>query len=87
MIPENYNLRVPSGTSGQLKDILLKTDAFKPKATLANGLYKVLPGDTLSNIANEFGVKVSVLKEMNGLNNRGFIRPGQKLIIPESKKQ
>lgn len=86
-IPQNYNLRVPVGTAQAVKEILEKTASFKPKGALKNGVYKVLPGDTLSSIASEFGIKIKILKEMNGLSSKGFIRPGQKLVIPESAKQ
>ncbi|MBK9294554.1 MAG: transglycosylase SLT domain-containing protein [Oligoflexia bacterium] len=84
-IPESYNLRVPKETAVALKESLDKTASFKPKLELKNGVYKVLPGDTLSGIAAEFGVKIKIIREANNLGVKGFIRPGQKLVIPESR--
>lgn len=84
-IPANYNIRVPKGAAQPLKEIIEKTASFKPKLELKNGLYKVMPGDTLSSIAQEFGIRIKVIKEANQLSEKGFIRPGQKLVIPSSQ--
>ena len=44
--------------------------------------YTVQGGDTLSLIAQAFGTKVGVIKEMNGLKNDN-LRIGQKLMVPK----
>jgi LysM repeat protein len=56
-------------------------------ASLKNGLYKILPGDTLTGIAQEFGISLQKLKEVNGLTAKGLIRPGQKLVIPTEESK
>lgn len=50
--------------------------------TVANSLYEVKPGDTLSQIAKGSGVTVDVLAAANGLINRDNIHAGLLLIVP-----
>ncbi|MBC8205272.1 LysM peptidoglycan-binding domain-containing protein [bacterium] len=45
-------------------------------------IYTVKKGDTLWNIALEFGVRVSDLKRINNIDGTTVIRPGDQLIIP-----
>ena len=43
--------------------------------------YKVRNGDTLSRIAQVFGVSVSELVNWNGISKQATLRPGQKLTV------
>ena len=43
--------------------------------------YKVRSGDTLSRIAQVFGVTVSDLVNWNGISKQTMLRPGQKLTV------
>ena len=43
--------------------------------------YKVRSGDTLSRIAQVFGVSVSELVNWNGISKQSTLRPGQKLTV------
>jgi membrane-bound lytic murein transglycosylase D len=43
--------------------------------------YKVRSGDTLSRIAQVFGVSVSDLVNWNGISSHTMLRPGQKLTV------
>jgi membrane-bound lytic murein transglycosylase D len=43
--------------------------------------YKVRRGDTLSRIAQVFGVSVSDLVSWNGISKQATLRPGQKLTV------
>ena len=59
--------------------------SYRPKV-YANGTprtHKVKPGDTLSGIAQLYGVNPAQLRRVNGLNN-DIIRVGTKLTIPAS---
>ncbi len=52
--------------------------------------YKVKPGDTLSEIAERYGVRISDIQRWNGLRSRRIIRAGKTLTIyarklPENK--
>lgn len=55
---------------------LLKTD---PAAT---GTYDVQAGDTLGEIAAEYGITWQVLQQMNGLTNPNLLYEGQRLAVP-----
>lgn len=44
--------------------------------------YEVVPGDSLSSIAYEYGVSVPTILWENNLNSRSVIRPGDVLKIP-----
>lgn len=46
------------------------------------GSYVVEPGDTLSVIAERFGVTVEALSQANDISDVNTIRPGQELTIP-----
>jgi len=48
----------------------------------AGGSYIVQPGDTLSDIADRFGVPLSALAEVNGLSDPHLIVEGDVLTIP-----
>jgi membrane-bound lytic murein transglycosylase D len=43
--------------------------------------YQVRSGDTLSRIAQVFGVSVSDLVNWNGISKNSVLRPGQKLTV------
>jgi LysM repeat protein len=45
-------------------------------------IHKVQVGETLSQIAQRYGVLMSAIMEANNINNPNLIRPGQELVIP-----
>ncbi len=49
-------------------------------------IYIVKKGDTLWNIAKEFGSTVDGIARTNGIENENLIMPGQKLYIPKFEK-
>lgn len=49
-------------------------------------IYIVKKGDTLWNIAKEFGSTVDGIARVNGIENRDLIMPGQKLYIPRFER-
>lgn len=55
--------------------------ATTPPAAAA-GTYIIEPGDTLSVIAERFGVSTDALSQANNITDPNTIRPGQELIIP-----
>lgn len=46
------------------------------------GTYVIQPGDTLSVIAEQFGITIQALSDANGITDVNSIQPGQELIIP-----
>lgn len=50
-------------------------------------IYTVRRGNTLSQIANAYGVSVQHIVELNNISNPNLIYPGQKLRITESNKE
>ena len=49
-------------------------------------IYIVRKGDTLWNIAKEFGSTVDAIVRVNGIENKDLIIPGQKLYIPKFER-
>lgn len=43
--------------------------------------YRVRPGDTLSEIAEDHGLSLDELRELNHLGRTSLIRPGQRLVV------
>lgn len=53
-----------------------------PPGDGGGGGYTVRAGDTLSGIANRYGVSYQAIARANGIANPNLIHPGQTLIIP-----
>lgn len=53
---------------------------------VAEEVYTVKPGDTLSGIATKYGTTFQELAEYNGISNPNLIYPEQKIKIPAVKK-
>ncbi len=65
--------------------VMVKAIVF-PDSTLANDeeTHVVRQGETLKEIAKSYGMKVQELQEANlGLIYFGYVRPGQKILIPD----
>lgn len=58
--------------------------AVAPAAPGSAGSYVVRRGDTLSNIARDFGITIQALIEANSLANPNRIMTGQTLTIPDA---
>lgn len=54
----------------------------KPGDRSHAGVYTVRRGDTVDDIAKQFGVEVSELTALNGIHNKNRIRVGQTLYVP-----
>jgi membrane-bound lytic murein transglycosylase D len=60
----------------------MQEDAPAPAAG-GSPTHQVRSGDTLSDIARQYGLTLTVLRRLNGLGNRSMIRPGQVLrLVP-----
>ena len=58
------------------------TPSPTPSATTKPSTYTVVSGDTLTKIANRFGVTQAALMAANKITNANSIQLGQKLVIP-----
>jgi membrane-bound lytic murein transglycosylase D len=50
-------------------------------ASNGGSVHVVRPGDTLSEIADAYGISLGNLRRWNGLGRRSLIHPGQKLVV------
>lgn len=55
---------------------------IKKTSTSGGKYHTVAPGETLYTIAKRYGVNISKLREINGIDNRSLV-PGQRILIQE----
>ncbi|MEH6593866.1 MAG: transglycosylase SLT domain-containing protein [Halioglobus sp.] len=83
-IPQGYTMRVPranlSATPQQLLAAIPGDERFSEQTP--DLYHKVVPGDTVSEIASRYGHSIRDVVAMNGLNKRYHIRIGQVLRLP-----
>lgn len=70
--------------AGSLAAVVILGGAAIASATGAIS-YSILPGDTLSEIAERNGTSVTELADLNGLNNPDLIVMGDELLIPSAE--
>jgi len=56
--------------------------ASTPSSTEGQRIHVVQEGESLSEIARDYGVTAEELAQANGLDNPNAIRVGQALVIP-----
>lgn len=78
-----YVLKVPPGQGPRLLDQYASLPIPQQAAVHQ---YRVQRGDTISGIAQAFGVPTRVIAAANSLRNPNFIRPRQVLYIPVAAK-
>jgi LysM repeat protein len=59
-------------------------DPVEPAASSPSGFHRVQRGETLSGLADAYGVTVKQLRSWNGLGAKGNIRSGQRLRVAPS---
>ncbi len=93
-----YFLKVPAGSVALVADALEQIEAQRPKAAKSQaarapkssaspppaGIHVVKPRDTLSEIADRYGVSVSELLRLNGLDPEARIYPGDRIRVAAS---
>lgn len=78
VVGAGHFVRVPSDKLEQARESLEN----KEPAKMQGREYKVTSGETLSEIAQRFGVSVSDLLKANGISDPRSLRAGQTLFIP-----
>jgi len=83
-VPRDFETRVPRGRLSAPSQQLLAN--ISPEQRFAKQLpdlfHTIARGDTLSEIADEYGTRVSTLAALNNLGSRHRIRAGQQLRLP-----
>jgi len=75
----SYRIRLPVSVKEKFL-ITYNHDAFPRKVTFL--AYKVRRGETLSRIANHFGIKVDPMSDLNGVSARLPLRNGVRVLLP-----
>ncbi|MCC2112971.1 MAG: LysM peptidoglycan-binding domain-containing protein, partial [Hyphomicrobiales bacterium] len=70
-------------SSARLPDVTT-TASIPSRSATATATHVVQPGETLSGIANQFGLSSRDLMAMNNIDDANHIRVGQRLIVPGS---
>ncbi|HUR40284.1 MAG TPA: LysM peptidoglycan-binding domain-containing protein [Verrucomicrobiae bacterium] len=83
-VPPQTSIRVPVGAGEKFMNAYLSLDASQrfDQQRFYYVRYRVQKGDNLGAIARRYGVRVTDLKQANGIGNKTFIRAGQVLKIP-----
>lgn len=76
----NYNVRMPSKVSADRLRVAIAEGRIGKFKSYAR--YQIRRGDTLSEIADRFGVGVQPIMRLNDLASARRIRPGQMLVLP-----
>jgi LysM repeat protein len=79
-LPTDTATPPPPTQTPTVTDTLLPSDTPTPQGPKT---YIVEPGDTLSSIADQFGVDILLLISVNNITDPGAINAGEELIIPE----
>ena len=83
-LPKNYNVRLPAKMlSAPMSELVaqIPDDVLFAKQ-LPDMFHTVVRGDTLSEIADAYGTRVSTLVALNNISSRHRIRSGQQLLLP-----
>lgn len=82
-IPRGFGLRMPRKPGVDYAALIAAIPQRFGKQ-LPDQLYTVQRGDSLSQIADRFSVSLQDLMAVNNMNNRHFIRVGQRLRLPRT---
>jgi len=84
-VPRGYELVLPKGAIARpAEEVFASIPASERKREQhRDRYYKVLRGDTLSRIAQRYGIRESELVALNNLRSRNHIRAGQVLVLPD----
>lgn len=76
--------RVRKAKLAQVQSEMLKMPIVVAKNETPKGTenYVIAPGETLSQIASQFGTSVNKILDLNGIDNPRRIRAGQKILLP-----
>jgi LysM repeat protein len=82
ILPPTITLVRPPTDMPRSTDTPLPTHTVRPRPDPVQTIHVVQPGETLSQIAKQYGVSVDALTAANGIADPHLIKIGQELIIP-----
>ncbi len=83
LTPKNYIMVPPEKYDNVMLDFQQIPKQTTVVAQVGEGMkYKIAAGDTLSNIATNFGVSIKHIIEANGIDDPRRLRVGQEIMIP-----
>lgn len=83
-VPRGFPLRVPLTIAAPTELLAALPADLRSERQRPDLYHRVQSGDTLSQIADRYGLSLSALERANGLGDRDFIRIGQQLTLPVS---
>lgn len=82
-VPRGFEVRIPANVGSDSSTLIAEIPSGMRFASQRPDLqHRVGRGDTLSEIAERYGISLAALVRANGLDNRNFIRIGQQLTLP-----
>jgi LysM repeat protein len=82
-LPGHTPLIGPAGTAPALP----LADTATPTVSPTPIVYVIQSGDTLLEIAQEYGVSVEAIQRVNGIEDPRFLRVGQEVLIPTGEEE
>ena len=82
ILPPTITLVRPPTDTPRPTDTPAPTHTVRPRPDPVQTIHVVQPGETLSQIAKQYGVSVDALTAANGIADPHLIKIGQELIIP-----
>jgi membrane-bound lytic murein transglycosylase D len=76
-----YVLRIPTGSRDRLMENYAQL--IKPKPVLTYKEHRIKKGERLASIAKRYGVKASLIAQVNRIKGKGNLNPGLVLLIPQ----
>ncbi|MEE8583463.1 MAG: LysM peptidoglycan-binding domain-containing protein [Acidobacteriota bacterium] len=83
-VPAGFQLRLPPGSGKGVEQALARYKPSRSPLTVAadgSMLYSVRPGNTLGQIASNFGTSIGTLQRLNDIKNPHSIRVGELLVV------
>ncbi len=77
-----YVLLLPAGTGVTL---LENYDKLSPTEKMVYREHKIRRGDTVYEIAMRYGTNITLIQQINNLNNRYMIIPGDSILVPSNR--
>ncbi|HTV49560.1 MAG TPA: transglycosylase SLT domain-containing protein [Steroidobacteraceae bacterium] len=89
-IPGGYRLRVPLDDGEWKPQLVARRLGVSSAAIVAqedHSRHRVVPGETLASLAEEYGVSISTLADLNGLRPRARLHVGTYVRLPPEAAQ